>query len=256
MEADYEAKYLKIEDDNWLLKARRRFIEGLLSGYEKNIKILEIGCSGGALMNELISRGFISVQGTDISKQALARCQERGLTTVVATDGKKLNFDNNFFDVIIAMDVLEHIERENEALVEWNRVLKPGGKLLIMVPAFQFLWSDHDIVNNHYRRYSKPQLLRVLSENNFKIVRSSYWNFVLFFPVSIIRITGRLLNRGKHEPKDQLFDFGFIINKLLESLLWLENLLLRIIGFPLGVSVFAIAQKRLNDITSGSLTTH
>ena len=107
-------------------------------------------------------------------------------------DGSNTGFREKSFDLIIASDVLEHIEDDYSAVKEWNRILKPNGYVICFVPAFRFLWSKHDEDNKHYRRYTIFDLNEVFKSNNFAIIKSSYWNFVLFVPVFCLRLCLRL----------------------------------------------------------------
>lgn len=115
--------------------------------------------------------------------------------------------------------------------------------MLIFVPAFKFLWSKHDEVNRHYRRYSKSGMVGTLEKNGFKVKRISYWNFSLFLPVTLVRLYQRLLS-SKRGSGDQLHKANRFMNKTLECILRLENSFLSGgINLPLGISIFAIARK-------------
>jgi len=242
MENEYESKYHKIENDYWWFIARRDIIYKLLQNLNisKNSEILEIGCSGGVLLEFLRQNGFQNLSGLDISKKAIDLCKRRNLKNTFVMDALKPNL-NKTYDVIIALDVLEHLEDDSQALSEWNKLLKVNGKLLVFVPAFNFLWSSHDVVNKHYRRYSKKQLTTLLSESNFKIIRASYWNLTLFYPISIYRIFSRIFN--SKQKKDQMFDVSYLTNKILLILVRFENKILEKINFPVGVSFFVIVEK-------------
>jgi len=243
MDQLYEAKYHLQERTNWWFESRRHIILNLLKADTKNSKILEVGCSGGILIHALGQIGFREVYGIDISAKAIELCKSKGIQNVFIMDGTKTGFGNDQFDTIIASDVLEHIEREEKALCEWRRLLKPGGKLIVFVPAFSFLWGKHDAANHHYRRYSKSQLIRVLKEAEFRIDRSSYWNFSLFFPTNVVRTVQRTILKDENKRGDQLLELNPLTNKLLFCLVKAENIALNAFNFPVGVSVFAIARK-------------
>ena len=243
MDKSLESKCHRLEEEYWWFIARRDMIFKLVKKLDKNSKILEIGCSGGVLIRSLKEHGFNNVYGIDISKDAVKVCKNKNIKNVFVMDGAKLKFHNEMFDVVITSDTLEHIKDENSALSEWNRVLKPGGKLIIFVPAFNFLWCSIDDINHHYRRYSKSALLNALKRSNFRIDRSSYWNFSLFTPVSLARLYDRFFLKNKKSNKDELYGVSPIANKLLIKLLKFENSLLTISDLPIGVSVFAVATK-------------
>lgn len=212
---------------------------------DRNSKILEIGCSGGPLIRALNSLGYKNVYGIDISQDAVDLCKRKGIRNINLMDGSRTDFDDGQFEVIIASDVLEHIKDEQNALSEWNRILKPTGLLIVFVPAFESLWSKHDEANQHYRRYSKSGLLRALESANFEVRRSSYWNFILFFPTCLVRLIQRIsLNGWQSRKGDQHLEINTLVNEILVRLVKAENQLLSVVNFPVGVSVFATARKK------------
>jgi SAM-dependent methyltransferase len=243
MEKLLELKYHELEEGHWWFLARRNIIFNLIKKNSENSKIIEIGCSGGPLLIFLQKKGFYNITGIDISKKAIEICKKRGLQNVRIADGIDLDFENDSFDIIIASDVLEHINDEGKAIIEWHRILKRDGILIIFVPAFQFLWSGHDIIHHHFRRYSKSQLTTILNRNNFQIKRISYWNFLLFFPISFIRIIQKLIYKNS-KPSAQLYRANFFVNNILLNIIKLENqILAKDINFPVGISIFCIAKK-------------
>lgn len=225
-----------LEENYWWYVGRRDAILGLVKEEKKTSKILEIGCGDGNLIKCLENIGFKQVWGIDNDEEAVRRCKKRGIKNVFVMDGAKTGFMEGEFDILIASDILEHIKDDNKALKEWNRILKDSGKLIIFVPAFNFLFSGHDKISRHYRRYSKFELVRKLKSLGFNVEKSSYWNFLLFFPAFLVRTT----QRKKH----QFYRLNSTLNRLLTLLLKIENNLLKILDFPIGVSVFAVARKR------------
>ena len=209
---------------------------------------MEIGCSGGPLIQALNELGYKNVKGIDISQNAIDLCRRRAIYDVFLMDGSKPAFDDAQFDIVIVSDVLEHIEDEEKALSEWNRILRPAGKLIVFVPAFEILWSKHDEANHHYRRYSKSELIRVLEKAEFEIDRSSYWNFILFFPTSLVRLLQRIVSKYGQKSSDQLVELNPVANKMLVYLVKTENILLKVLNFPVGVSVFAAASKKTASV--------
>lgn len=245
MDALYEEKYHKIEEEEyWWFISRRDMILRLIRkmNLNKNAKILEIGCSGGPLIKLLNKEGFLNITGIDVSESGINLCKKRGIDNVKVMDGTKTFFDDNEFDLVIASDVLEHIKEDNDALSDWYRILKPNGKLIVFVPAFNFLWTVHDEINHHYRRYSRNELKKKVIENNFKLKKSSYWNFFIFLPVSLLRLFQNLQKR-KNKKEDQLYEVNSIVNKILIGLLKIENIFLSFFNFPFGVSVFVVCEK-------------
>jgi len=243
MEKDFESRYHKLEEDNWWFVARREIVIQLLSELKikDNSRILEIGCSGGALLKNLKSQGFKELFGVDISEVAIELCRKRGIENVQTKDGVDTRYMDSAFDLIIASDVLEHIETDAIALKEWYRVLRPGGILIVFVPAFNFLWSNHDDLNHHYRRYGKKQLNEKLIQAGFGIIRSSFWNFVFLIPVAIVSFMGSIFL--KKEDNNRLYEFKPWLNSIFLSLLRAENLLLKYTNLPSGVSIFTVSKK-------------
>lgn len=244
MQRDYEKSYHDLEEHLWWFRARRELILALLQPFPRESHILEIGCSGGELLRDLARAGFSQTEGIDISPEAIAKARARGASQVREARGEATGAADASVDILIAADILEHIENEEAAVREWHRILKPGGTLIVMVPAFMALWSGHDLVNEHKRRYRKHRLNQVLAAGGFTIARSSYWNFTLFFPTLAVRLLPRLVGR-KPQPKAQLFALPRPLNALLLLLLRAENALLRAgLRFPFGVSVLTYAHKK------------
>ncbi|UOQ71993.1 class I SAM-dependent methyltransferase [Hymenobacter cellulosilyticus] len=248
MNIEYELKYHQIEENYWWFQARRDMVFRLVQDLKlpKSAAILEIGCSGGPLMQRLAATGYTDLTGIDVSAAGIAVAQQRGIPNVSCMDGAHLDFPDNAFDLVIASDVLEHIQDEAQALREWMRVLRPGGQILIFVPAFSFLWGKHDVVNQHFRRYSAAQLTASIRGAGLLVKRSSYWNVGLFFPTAAVR----LLNRWQPKPeasteplKDDFFATPPLLNTLLRGFITAENRLLQLVNAPVGVSVFALARK-------------
>ena len=245
MKIDFEKKYHLLEEKHWWFVGRREIILKLIKKNflgRQDIKILEIGCSGGPLLNLLISQGYSHVVGIDNSKEAIRRCKERGFKKVFLMDGAEPNFNSEQFDVIIASDVLEHIQNDKRAVKRWEGILRKGGIVICFVPALRALWSKHDEDNKHYRRYTKKYLASLFKENGHNIIRLSYWNVALFLPILFYRFLMRsLVNKSS---SSQLRNGNNFLNILLIQLLRIENALLSIgINYPIGVSVFVIAQK-------------
>ena len=255
MEYAYEAEYHKIEEKNWWFISRRDMILQLIKKIcsNKNVNILEIGCSGGPLIKFLHQKKFLNISGIDISQNAIKLCKKRGLKNVKVMDGAKTTFNDDKFDLIIASDTLEHIKNDNSALLEWYRILKPNGKLIIFVPAFNFLWSSHDEINHHFRRYSQSELRKKIKQTKFRIISTSYWNFCIFLPVMELRLIQRLIDNkksryhvGKTTPfgiKTLIYKLNPFINRFLIYLLAVENYFLKFSNFPFGVSIYLVCEK-------------
>lgn len=250
MDLTYEAKYHQLEEQHWWFASRRDAVYDLIKGLNlpTTAAILEIGCSGGPLMQRLRAAGYSDVMGIDVSAPAIELAQARGVPHVAVMDGAALEFADARFDLVIASDVLEHIEDEGKALREWTRVLKPGGQILVFVPAHKYLWSEHDVVNHHFRRYSRQGLVAALERAGLRTKRSSFWNAAMYFPTAALRLGKRMLS-GPVSPEKKpgaTGDLHYLVgpaNAVLLQWVKAENWLLRHFNLPLGVSVFALAQK-------------
>lgn len=245
MDLAYEVTYHQLEEQHWWFASRRDMVFDIIRQLRlpTETNILEIGCSGGPLLLALHDAGYHHLKGIDVSERGIALAQDRGLTEVAVMDGAHLNFPDASFDLVIASDVLEHIENEAQALREWQRVLRPGGRLLVFVPAHQYLWSRHDEVNHHFRRYSAQALRKALTGANLRVERLAFWNFTLFFPTAVLRLLQRVLPKPRGPVTGDLLRVPALANIGLLHLIKSENRLLRFLNFPVGVSVFALAQK-------------
>ncbi|MFP4845458.1 class I SAM-dependent methyltransferase [Winogradskyella sp. PE311] len=244
MDKTYELKYHEIEDSHFWFKSRRNYILQLLKDENRNSRILDIGCSSGLLLKDLENIGFKkeNLFGIDISKKAIDNCKSNGLNNCFVMSGENITIQQNF-DIIIASDCLEHIERDTDAVKNWKQSLKIGGKMFVFVPAFKSLWSNHDVVNMHFRRYKKKQLTNILIDNQLEIKKSGYWNFTLFLPLYVIRGLSNLFPTKKSKNNNgDLYNIG-LLNKPLLFLLNSENKILNYLNFPFGISTYAIAKK-------------
>ena len=250
MEKEFESNYHSIESNHFWFRARRQFIIQMLQNSPKDSSILDIGCSSGILLKDLITNGFNSSElfGIDVSEEAINNCKKNGIKNAFLMDAQEITL-NKKFDIIIASDSLEHLENDEKALKQWNSLLKPNGVLYVFVPAYRFLWSHHDDVNKHYRRYTKSKLRGKLIKSDFNIVNSGYWNFFLFLPIITIRLMSKLIPLKKDNSTGDLQNMGFLNNIFLKILL-LENKMLKHLNFPFGISTFCVAKKDAVGITS------
>ena len=242
---EYEKIYHQIENIHWWNCSRRDFIIRLIriKKINRQYKILDIGCSTGLLIDELSELTNTEISGIDLSDNAINSCHERGLLNTRVMSGDKLEYKDSSFDIVIASDCLEHINDDQKALNEWYRVLKNGGQLIIFVPAFKFLWSEQDHLSEHFRRYNRNELRLKLEKSMFKINRISFWNSLLFIPTFLTRFYYGINQTETKMKYNQLQLPSSFINKLLISLLKLENSILTNYNMPIGVSLFAICSK-------------
>lgn len=252
MNREYEGKYHRLEERNFWFAGRRDMLVRMMKrlGVSRAHRVLEIGCSGGILISVLHELGFTSLLGIDLSEAAIRRCRTRGLENVVVMDGSRLGFGPSCIDCILASDVLEHIQDDDQALADWWRILRPGKPLLVFVPSYQFLWSEHDVANHHRRRYTRRALTDKLRNSGFAVEACGYWNSLFFFPVLAYCLWDRMASlirsdrNGRHVSGDHLLELPDGINRVLLELLRFENRICNgRISLPFGVSNFAVARK-------------
>jgi SAM-dependent methyltransferase len=243
----YERNYQLLEDSHWWTRARRDFVVRLVAQrlrVPRDAAVLDLGCSGGPLLHQLSLAGYQNLEGLDISVAAVALARSRGLT-VHQGDASAPDLPRASFDLLIASDVLEHLADDRAALERWHALLKRGGRLVVLVPAFAWLWSEHDELNRHHRRYRRSQLTRLLRATGFEVSASSYWNGLLLAPAAVLRVGRRLLPRAVAAPRATLEAVPRPVDAALYRLLRAESsLLLWGVPFPAGLSAWAVARRR------------
>jgi SAM-dependent methyltransferase len=180
-------------------------------------------------------------EGVDISHDALSFCRERGVQKVRHGAAENLPYDDASFDLVTALDVVEHLDDDRAGLKEFRRVLRPGGRALLFVPTFMFLWGLQDDVSNHRRRYRLSELKRLLSDAGFEIERATYVNITFFAPILFIRKLMKLTGT-KAASENNINISG--LNGVLGSLLGAERFALRYMNLPFGVSGLCVARRR------------
>ncbi len=219
-------------------RAKIQFIEVLLNKVKREgrLKILNIGAGTGDDLPVINKFGEIYV--IDINSNALELIPQKLIFEKKVCDACHLPYPDNFFDLAVAFDVLEHIENDALAINEIYRVLKSGGFFIFTVPAFSFLYSSHDRALNHFRRYDKETIKILLSR--FKSVELGFWIFSLFLPVAIQRI----LKRKESNPKVHFMKLPKFINIVFYYLLRIENYLIKhSISLPLGITIYGIYRR-------------
>jgi len=247
----------RLETQHWWYIGKRLLIDALLRDVPDRaaLRILDVGCGTGAVLAHVGGRGH--TVGVDRSVQALRYCRERGLARLACAEGGRLPFAAATFDVILLMDALEHFAEEGPLLEDVARILRPDGWLLISVPAFQFLWSEHDEVLHHFRRYTARTLRRALEASHFTVERLTYTNVVAFPPAVVLRGIVARLGISRRRGTDFSVQSPWI-NKALVAAYRLEAKALgRVRRFPFGLSVAALARPPVPNgapRTSGATT--
>ncbi len=233
----------KVESFHWWFAVRRKLLRRLLESLEipQELYAVDIGCGTGSNLRILGSMGLHKVVGVDRSLYALSFAREKVSLSLVSGDTNNLPIRSNSVGLIIAMDILEHLEDDLNGIGEFHRTLRKGAILLLTVPAFKSLWGIQDIVTGHERRYSKNEVLLKLRRGGFEILRSSYFNFFLFLPIFLAR---RLICLLGLKIKSENEINSVPINFFLKAVFSIELYVLKYFSFPFGVSIFCIAQKK------------
>jgi SAM-dependent methyltransferase len=242
MEKEVYTTTYENEKSYFWYQARADIVENIFArvAESKTVEILNLGCGTG-LTSERFSR-FGFMVSADMSGDALAFCARNSLDNMTRADAIVLPFKDQCFDCCLALDVIEHIPNDQQALSEINRVLKPGGFLLMTVPAFQWMWSKiYDF--DHARRYTKPQISSLLENGGFNPIIFTYYNFFLF-PVALLQRYYERITGTEKRPGDFIPHLPPAINKMFYTIFKSEKNLLGRVNFPFGLSILALAQKK------------
>ncbi|HTU78390.1 MAG TPA: class I SAM-dependent methyltransferase [Solirubrobacteraceae bacterium] len=240
MDRDYERQTHAAEDRHWWYRGRRTVINGVIAGLglPEHARILDAGCGSGRNMVELARYG--TVTGIELSQTSVELARERDVGEVIAGSVLELPFADDSFELAASLDVIEHLEDDLGALRELRRTVAPGGALLLTVPAYQWLWSGHDVINHHHRRYTRRSLRAVAERAGWRQVRTTYFNSLLL-PVAVaLRALDRLSSKTTESSLD-LWVPPQPLNWLLERPLATEAALIARGGrIPAGLSLLAV----------------
>jgi SAM-dependent methyltransferase len=198
-----------------------------------------MGCGVGSNLILLKSMD-LKVIGIDSEIYSLSFAKKKYIGHLVNGNLLNLPIKPNSISLVLATDILEHLERDTMGIKEIFRSLKREGKAIFTVPAFQVLWGTQDIGGMHKRRYSRKELTKKIEQEGFTVLKSSYFNFILFFPILLLRRIIRLV--GLNIESENEINFP-LINFFLKAIFSFEPYLLKYVSFPLGVSILCIAQK-------------
>jgi len=250
MDKNYYKEYFRLERNHWWFKIRGRIILLLIDknfGYspKKSLKVLNIGAATGKTSEILSKYGEVTSLEFDADCCIFAK-NELGLD-IINGSILALPFPDDSFDLVCAFDVIEHVENDLLAISEMKRVCKKGGMLTVTVPAFMSLWSHHDIVNQHYRRYTQTNLIKLFTANELNYNKLTYYNTLLFIPIYIFRVLSKLvpekwIRSGAGSDATITSENG-LFNTLMEKVFSLELYLLKFLKFPFGVSIYLSSKK-------------
>jgi SAM-dependent methyltransferase len=239
---EYKTMFL-LEDSYWWYRGLHKILSDQLDRRvikSRHLSILDAGCGTGKILE--LAGAYGSVCGIDNSCEALRFVKLRDdKSRLLQGDVSQLPFKNDVFDVLISFDVLCTLDNDIKALKEFHRGLKSSGLLMLNLPSYNLLFSRHDAAVFTKRRYCKKEVIKLLTDNGFKIERATYWNTFLF-PVEVfIRIFNKFL--PKSNCKSDLHCLPWLINYLLTQVISLEVLLIKRFNFPFGLSLLIVAKK-------------
>jgi SAM-dependent methyltransferase len=231
----------ELDQLHWWFIARRRILEKLILRVVRppaDAKVLELGCGTGHNLPMLGKFGKVEASELDRCARALAR-KRLGRVVRNAKLPDLTMFKRNGYDLIALLDVLEHVPGDLAALRAIHMRLKPGGALLLTVPANAWMWSAHDSAHHHFRRYSKKQLKELFLRSGLEVQLLSYFNSLLFPPIALARLVGKVTRR---ESADDRLPAASV-NWLLDKVFGIERWLLGRVPMPFGVSLVAVVRR-------------
>ena len=227
------------DERHWWYRARREVLAALIRrkvALPKDARLLEIGCGTGHNL-EMLGQ-FGSVDALEVDDVARSMAEKRlGHKVLSAPLPELAGVADDRYDLVAALDVIEHIPNDKAALEGIARVLKPGGKLLATVPAHQWMWSAHDVVNHHQRRYSKAAFRQLIDQSPLRLESIGYFNSLLF-PVALAE---RLASKVTGKEDANLAPPVEPLNQALERVFAVERRLIGRVPLPVGLSLFAVA---------------
>jgi SAM-dependent methyltransferase len=249
MTPDEQQAMLAADERHWWYRGRRRVLRAQLDrlALPPGARLLDAGCGSGRTLDELARRGRVS--GVDASPEAVAVARRRGHRDVRVADVAALPFPDATFDLVTCLDVVEHTPDDRATLAELRRVTRPGGLLVVTVPAYQALWSWHDVVNRHFRRYDRATLRAAARAAGWHVMADTHFNGLLLAPAAAVRLVQR---RRRAHPRSDLDLTPAMLDGLLELPLRLEARLVRAgVALPAGLSLLAVLRRPAADRASG-----
>lgn len=231
----------ELDQHHWWFLARRRILEELIVRVVKPpqaARVLEVGCGTGHNLAMLGKFGELDASELDFSARSLST-KRLGREVKAAKLPDLSMFKRNEYDLVALLDVLEHVPDDLGSLRAIHRRLKPGGALLLTVPANPWMWSAHDAAHHHFRRYTKKQLEELFLRSGLEVDLLSYFNTMLYPLIAAARIIGKLLRRDSSDDKLPSAQ----VNRILERIFRVEAPILGRVPMPFGVSLVAVVRR-------------
>ena len=243
--AEYAIMY-EIEQSYWWFIGKQFLVKSIFRGASlcepSQDRILDIGCGTGTVLKLL--EEFGTAYGAELSPDAIRFLKKRDLHLVVRSDvSQSLSFKDGVFSAVTCLDVLEHVHDDFTLLSEMVRVCRPGGYIIVTVPALNVLWSSHDVALHHKRRYTKKRLLEKVSPLSASVIKKSYYNTALILPILAVRKLKGLFPDRQSMRSDFFMPMPRWINDFLTTVSVTEIRFLKRVNFPFGVSLLLIMQK-------------
>ena len=240
MDAENYRQIAAIEKNNWWYKSRRDMLGKIIASFNKRFhSALDAGCGVGSNL-EILSKYSDSVYGLDNSPESIAFCSKKSYKKLFNASIVDSSLGMTF-DLIICMDVLEHLQDDSGAIRDLGAHLVPGGILIISVPAHQYLWNDNDLFSDHKRRYELSDIKGLVASNNLEIIKLSYWNRLLLIPSLVYYNLPRFGKKRQIQNNLNLIP-GFL-NDFLYLAMKIEDALPLKPGLLNGVSIICVCRK-------------
>lgn len=234
--------FFEIQKKHWWFVTKKQIVLDTINKHlskHADIKVLDIGCGSGLMLNALedVGQTFgmdMSDDAINFSKEIFNGRIEKGLLP------DQIPYEEDFFNLIIALDVIEHVDRDIDSLKAIRSHLVSDGKAVITVPAYMFLWSAFDEMNEHKRRYTLAELNTKLVQAGFTVEKISYYNTLLFPVVFVVRMLNNVLKRDGASDVDMP---SRPLNFVLKKIFGIEKYMLKFVNLPFGVSIIAMVRK-------------
>tara|TARA_B100000787_G_scaffold137812_1_gene106662 strand:- start:582 stop:1295 length:714 start_codon:yes stop_codon:yes gene_type:complete len=230
------SRQIKNQEKHWWFQARKKIIDQIISNIrlKKKNNILDFGAGSGVNLDMLAKYGLVDIHEQNKFARSIIKKNKK-----IKRLYSSLNIKKKFYDLILVADVIEHVKQPEKLLKELKKFLKKDGRILITVPAYQFLFSKKDKVLGHYRRYNKKLLKDELSE--FKIENISYFNTFLCIPIIIMTLLNKFLKRNYI--KEVETTPHYILNKLCYIIFTAEKYFIKYFNLPFGISIYILVKN-------------